>query len=60
MTDPAATAPYVPLAARMRPRRPEDFFGQEHLLGPDKQLSNAIRSGVVHCTSRAFRRCSPA
>jgi putative ATPase len=48
MTDPVATAPYVPLAARMRPRRPEDFFGQEHLLGPDKPLANAIRSGVVH------------
>jgi putative ATPase len=48
MTDPVATAPYVPLAARMRPRRPENFFGQEHLLGPDKPLANAIRSGVVH------------
>ena len=49
MTDPAATAPYVPLAARMRPRRPEDFFGQEHLLGPDKPR---LKFGVSHCQCR--------
>lgn len=40
--------PYVPLAARMRPRRLEELFGQEHLLGPDKPISNAVRSGSVH------------
>ncbi|HMV71015.1 MAG TPA: replication-associated recombination protein A [Pseudomonadales bacterium] len=44
----AADAPYVPLAARMRPRHPADFFGQEHLLGPDKPISKAIDSGHVH------------
>jgi putative ATPase len=43
-----AAAPYVPLAARMRPRRPEDFFGQEHLLGTDKPLGKAVRAGNVH------------
>ena len=44
----AVHAPYVPLAARMRPRAPEQFFGQEHLLGDDKPLGKAIRSGAVH------------
>ncbi len=47
MSEPVG-APYVPLAARMRPRRPEDFFGQEHLLGADKPITSAIRSGTVH------------
>jgi putative ATPase len=41
-------AAYTPLAARMRPRRVGDFFGQEHLLAPGKPLRNAIDSGAVH------------
>ncbi len=48
MNEDDAVAPYVPLAARMRPRATEQFFGQEHLLGDDKPLGKAIRSGAVH------------
>src|SRR5690348_7928911 len=40
--------PYVPLAARMRPRRVEEFAGQEHLLGADKPLGRAVRAGSLH------------
>lgn len=31
-------APSAPLADRMRPRTPEEFVGQEHILGPGKPL----------------------
>ena len=48
MNEDDAVAPYVPLAARMRPRATDQFFGQEHLLGDDKPLGKAIRSGAVH------------
>jgi putative ATPase len=34
--------PASPLAERMRPRRLEDFVGQQHLLGPGKPLRAAI------------------
>ncbi|MDH5524743.1 MAG: replication-associated recombination protein A [Desulfobulbaceae bacterium] len=33
----------APLAERMRPRRIEDFVGQDQLLGKDKLLANLIR-----------------
>ncbi|MDD5173254.1 MAG: replication-associated recombination protein A [Candidatus Omnitrophica bacterium] len=33
-----------PLAARMRPKRLDDFVGQEHILGPDKLLRRLIES----------------
>lgn len=36
-----------PLAARMRPRRLEEFVGQAHLLAPGKPLGDAIRRGDV-------------
>jgi putative ATPase len=36
-----------PLAARMRPKRLEEFLGQEHLLGPGKALGELIRRGDV-------------
>jgi putative ATPase len=36
-----------PLASRMRPRKLEDFLGQEHLLGPGKPLRAAIERGDV-------------
>jgi len=36
-----------PLAARMRPRRLDDFLGQEHLLGPGKPLGELIRRGEI-------------
>ncbi|MFM7272483.1 MAG: AAA family ATPase, partial [Gammaproteobacteria bacterium] len=44
----APDAPYVPLAARMRPRCVQDFIGQEHILGPDTPLGRAIRAGTLH------------
>jgi len=34
-----------PLAARLRPQRLEDVVGQEHILGADKPLEQAIRRG---------------
>jgi putative ATPase len=36
-----------PLAARLAPRRLEDFSGQEHLLGPGKMLRRLIEAGRV-------------
>jgi putative ATPase len=33
-----------PLAARMRPRTPEEFVGQEHFFGPDKLLRRMLRA----------------
>jgi putative ATPase len=36
-----------PLAARMRPTSLDEFAGQEHLLGPDKPLRDAIERGTV-------------
>ncbi|MEO5800708.1 MAG: replication-associated recombination protein A [Gemmatimonadales bacterium] len=43
-------SPLEPLAARMRPRRLEDFVGQEQLLAPGKPLGDAIRRGDVGST----------
>jgi len=37
-----------PLADRMRPVRPEEFSGQQHLLGKNKPLSQAIETGRLH------------
>lgn len=37
-----------PLADRMRPQRLEDFFGQQHLLGPGKPLRSAIEGDKLH------------
>lgn len=34
----------LPLAARMRPQALDDFIGQEHILGPNKLLRQAIES----------------
>ena len=34
----------APLAARMRPRRFDDFVGQEHIIGPETVLRRAIDS----------------
>jgi putative ATPase len=42
------TAPWVPLAARMRPRAVADVCGQDHLLAPDKPLGRALRAGTLH------------
>ena len=45
-------AQQTPLAERMRPRTFEGFYGQEHLLGPAKILSELIDSG--HLVSLIF------
>jgi putative ATPase len=37
-----------PLADRLRPAALDDFFGQEHLLGPGKPLREAIERGRAH------------
>jgi putative ATPase len=37
-----------PLADRMRPRRLEEFIGQQHLLAPGKPLYASIKSGQLH------------
>ena len=37
----------VPLAERMRPRRLEEFIGQNHLLGPGKFLRSMLESGRI-------------
>jgi len=37
-----------PLAARMRPRRLQDFVGQTHLVGPGKPLRRAVEQGQLH------------
>src|SRR3954454_25014643 len=37
-----------PLAARMRPRRLDEFVGQEHLLGEGSALRAALESGSPH------------
>ena len=33
-----------PLAARMRPETLDEVVGQEHILGPDKLLTRAIKA----------------
>ena len=37
----------APLAERMRPRKLEDFVGQEHLVGTNGTLTNMLRSKVL-------------
>ena len=44
---PGLFTPPEPLAARMRPRRLEEFVGQQGILGPGKPLGDAIRRGDV-------------
>jgi putative ATPase len=39
------TMPLPPLADRMRPTKVEDFVGQDHILGPDRVLRQAMESG---------------
>ena len=39
---------FRPLADRMRPRSLDEFTGQGHVLGQDKPLFRAIRSGHLH------------
>jgi putative ATPase len=42
-----ALAPSEPLAARMRPRRLDEFVGQQRVLGPGTPLREAIERGTV-------------
>lgn len=44
----SAEPPYSPLADRLRPRHLDDFFGQTHLLGPQKALRQVILKGQLH------------
>ncbi|MEC8427413.1 MAG: AAA family ATPase, partial [Pseudomonadota bacterium] len=37
-----------PLAARMRPRHPDEYIGQEHLFAPGKPLREAVLSHQLH------------
>lgn len=37
-----------PLADRLRPKSIDDFFGQEHILGPKKHLRRLIESGRIN------------
>ena len=47
--EPAAEGPTDgPLAARMRPRRLDEFVGQEHLLGEGSALRASLESGAPH------------
>jgi putative ATPase len=39
---------YEPLAARMRPTRLDQYFGQSHLLAPGKPLRTALEQGAAH------------
>ena len=39
---------WQPLADRMRPQKLEDIVGQQHLLGEDKPLRQAIEQGKLH------------
>jgi putative ATPase len=39
--------PNQPLADRMRPRKLDDFIGQEHLVGPDAVIRKMVQSGSL-------------
>lgn len=39
---------YEPLAARMRPTRLSEYYGQSHLLAPGKPLRTALEQGAAH------------
>jgi putative ATPase len=41
-------AQFAPLAARMRPQRIEQYFGQQHIIGADKPLRAALLRGQCH------------
>lgn len=39
---------FRPLAARMRPVTVDQFYGQQHILGPNKPLRRALEAGHIH------------
>ena len=43
-TEKANIASAAPLAARMRPRKLDEFIGQKHILGPDKLLTRMLQA----------------
>ena len=47
IAEPDATAAGAPLAERMRPRTLDEFFGQQHILGPGKLLRRAIEADRI-------------
>jgi len=48
MTDNARSTTWQPLAARLRPRSIQEFFGQSHLLAYGKPLRYAVEAGQLH------------
>lgn len=48
MADLFAQELYQPLAARMRPRHPDEYIGQDHLFAPGKPLREAIVRRQLH------------
>ena len=46
--EPAAEPLDGPLAARMRPRRLDEFVGQEHLLGEGSALRASLELSLIH------------
>jgi putative ATPase len=48
----ATASNFMPLAAKMRPKTLADYVGQQHILGGDSPLTQAIEQG--HCHSLIF------
>lgn len=48
MSDLFSEPVYQPLAAKMRPRHPDDYIGQEHLFAPGKPLRESIVRKQLH------------
>jgi len=38
----------LPLAHQLRPRKFADFYGQEHIIGPEGSLTKLLEAGVLH------------
>ncbi len=49
---PKMASSFMPLAAKMRPQTLADYVGQQHILGADSPLTQAIEQG--HCHSLIF------
>ncbi|MBQ9274639.1 MAG: replication-associated recombination protein A [Succinivibrio sp.] len=44
----AAQSQFAPLSARLRPHTPEQFIGQQHLMGEGRPLRQCIEQGQCH------------
>jgi putative ATPase len=42
------TSTYMPLAAEMRPTTLDEFYGQTHLLGENKPITQMLKNHVIH------------